>query len=285
MDIPPPRSFIAWMVMHDKTPTCERLKERGCNIPLDHSTCFLIVHMLSNCGIGLHFNDVYEIWHTCDMRWSPQRKFVIKAAIVNLLATIWYARNTTRFKGKDIHWKSAISLISSNATLSGNNSQTFSNSSMTDFVIIKKFKVHIHLPGAPHIKEVSWQPPLRNWIKGNSNGYASSFSSACGIIFRNCDSDCLHCIFGNLGMVSAFHAELIGAMRAIETTYQRNWINFRLESDLILVVMKFSNDSLVSWQLRNKWFNCKKILSSMNFMVSHIFREGNQRTGRVIPYP
>lgn len=77
-------------------------------------------------------------------------------------------------------------------------------------------------------------------------------------------------------MVSALHAELIGATRAIETAYHRNWINFWLESDSMLVVMAFSNDSIVPWHLRNKWFNCKRLLTGMNFMVSHIFREGNQ---------
>lgn len=44
----------------------------------------------------------------------------------------------------------------------------------------------------------------------------------------------------------------------------------------MLVVMAFSNDSIVPWNLSNRWFNCKKLLFGMNFMVSPIFREGNQ---------
>jgi len=62
-------------------------------------------------------------------------------------------------------------------------------------------------------------------------------SFACGIIFRNCDADCILCIFENLSMVSALHVEFIGAMRAIDMAFQRNWINFWLELDSILVVM------------------------------------------------
>jgi len=96
-------------------------------------------------------------------------------------------------------------------------------------------------------------------------------SFACGIIFRNCDADCILCIFENLSMVSALHVELIGAMRAIDMTFQRNWINFWLELDSILVVMAFSNDSIVPWHIRNIWFNCKRLLTGTNFMVSHIF--------------
>lgn len=118
--------------------------------------------------INLLFNNIEDIWHICDRRWNPQCKIVIKAAIINILATIWYARNTSRFKGKAIHWKTSIAIISSNVTLSGNNPQAPSNSSMTDFAIIKKFNVNIHPPRAPQIKEVIWHPPFRNWIKGLS---------------------------------------------------------------------------------------------------------------------
>lgn len=65
-------------------------------------------------------------------------------------------------------------------------------------------------------------------------------------------------------------------MRVIEITYQRNWINFWLETESKLVVMAFSNDAIVPWNLSNRWFNCKKLISRMNFVVSHVYREGNQ---------
>jgi hypothetical protein len=37
-----------------------------------------------------------------------------------------------------------------------------------------------------------------------------------------------------------------------------------------------SVDSIVPWHLSNMWFNCKKLITNMNFIVSHIFREENQ---------
>jgi len=147
---------------------------------------------------------------------------------------------------------------------------------MSDFQILKKFSISIHPPRAPQIKEVIWNPPLPTWTKGNTDGSANSLSSACGIIFRNCLSDCILCVAENIGTGDAFQAELCGAMRAIEIAHQRNWINFWLETDSKLVVMAFSNDSDVPWNLSNRWFNCKKLLFGMNFVISHIYREGNQ---------
>jgi len=293
VDIPPSRSLVAWRIMHDKMPTDEKLMERGCSIPSICNLCLkheeTTFHLFFDCSyavkiwnwlantlnLNLHFNNIEEIWHICDRRWNPQCKIIIQSAIVNVLSAIWFARNSARFKGKDIHWKTTIALISSSVTLSGNNSKDTSNSSMTDFAIIKKFKVNIHPPRAPQIKEVLWQPPPINWIKGNIDGSASIVASACGIVFRNSDADCILCISENLGMVSSFHAEIIGAMRAIETAFHRNWTNLWLESDSMLVVMASSNTDIVPWPLRNRLLNCRKLLFNMHFVVSHIFREGN----------
>ena len=50
-----------------------------------------------------------------------------------------------------------------------------------------------------------------------------------------------------------------------------------VELDSMLVVNAFKKQALVLWMLiRNRWKNCLYIVSTMNFIVSHIFREGNQ---------
>jgi ribonuclease HI len=80
----------------------------------------------------------------------------------------------------------------------------------------------------------------------------------------------------NLGIQNAFYAELVGAMKAIELAVAHDWHNLWLETDSKLVVLAFKNASIVPWQLSNRWSNCLVLTSRMNFVVSHIFREGNQ---------
>jgi len=65
-------------------------------------------------------------------------------------------------------------------------------------------------------------------------------------------------------------------MRATEIAFQRNWKNVWIESDSSLVVMAFNNDSMIPCNLRNRWLNCKDFLYHMNFVVTHIYREGNR---------
>jgi len=147
---------------------------------------------------------------------------------------------------------------------------------MSDFIVLKKFQISIHPPRAPMIREVIWHPPLINWIKANTDGAASSTNSACGIIFRNWEADCLLCVSENLGLGNALRAELCGAMRAIEMAHLKHWSNLWLETDSKLVVLAFSNESIVPWSLRNRWYNCKKLMLNMNILISHIYREENQ---------
>ncbi|KAG4384900.1 hypothetical protein GLYMA_13G358333v4 [Glycine max] len=48
-----------------------------------------------------------------------------------------------------------------------------------------------------------------------------------------------------------------------------------LESDSILVVLTFSNHTLVPWSIRNRWLNCIGLTKNMLFVVGHIYREDN----------
>jgi hypothetical protein len=40
--------------------------------------------------------------------------------------------------------------------------------------------------------------------------------------------------------------------------------------------MAFKSSVLVPWELSNRWSNCLRITRSINFVVSHIYRECNQ---------
>jgi hypothetical protein len=247
-DIPPSKSVIAWRLMHDKMPTDVSLIKRGCYLPSVCSLCMncqeSTFHLFFDCpyamqiwswfsttiSLNLHFQSIEDIWKTCDRNWNPQCKVVIAASLVNIISTIWFVRNQKIFKEKSIHWRYAISMIMANVSLSGNNTSKVYNSSMRDFTILKKFKINIHPPKAPTIKEVLWCPPQLNWMKCNTDGAATTTTAAYGGIFRNHLADFIGGFAENIGKNSAFFAELLGAIKAIEIAYQNNWHNLWLET-------------------------------------------------------
>jgi ribonuclease HI len=293
-DIPPSKSLVAWRLMHDKLPTDISLICRGCFLPSVCSLCMCrqesTFHLFFECpfavhiwswfssviGINLHFQSIEDIWKVCDRNWNPQCKVVITASLVNIFSTIWFARNQKRFMDKNFHWKTAINMISANVLLSGNKTRKVFNSSMRDFSILKKFKIDIHPPKAPSIKEVLWCPPRLNWMKCNTDGAATTETASYGGIFRDHLADFRGGFAENIGKNSAFFAEILGAIRAIEIAFQNHWYNLWLETDSALVVKAFSNQALIPWQLRNRCLNSLVRTRNMNFFVSHIYREGNE---------
>jgi ribonuclease HI len=220
-----------------------------------------------------------DIWNITDRNWSPQYKETITAAIINLTNTIWFARNQVRFNNKRISLPTAISLIIANTCLSGNNTKKVASNSIRDFSILEFFKINIDNQNSPSVKEILWQPPLFNWVKCNIDGASKGNPgcSSCGGIFRNHAADFMLGFAEPIFFASSYLAELQGALRAIEVAHQMNWRNLWLETDSALVLLAFTNpDFHVSWSLRNRWLNALILIRQMNFIVSHVFREGNQ---------
>ncbi|GAU50480.1 hypothetical protein TSUD_409650 [Trifolium subterraneum] len=206
-------------------------------VPTDDKLIERGCNLPSMCSlyVNLHFSSMTDIWQVAE-NWSPQCKVVINAALVHILYAIWIARNKVRFKMR---------------SLAGD------------------LQCHGFLLIFP------WLPPLSNWVKCNTDGASTNASSACGGLFRNSNADFLYGFAENPCISSAFVAELCGAMNAIEIAASKNWNNLWLETDSTLVVLAFKSSLLVPWDLSNRWRSCLLLTQSMNFIVSHIFREGN----------
>jgi len=223
----------------------------------------------------LHFSSIEDIWNTCNRFSNPQCKLLVNSTIINILNSIWYARNQQRFENKKIHWKSSISSIISSVTIAGNNSKAISLS-MSDFSLLKKFDITLHPPRAPKIIEVICHPPMDPWIKCNTDGCSTESAASSRGIFRNANFEMLLCFAEKLDSENAFQAEIMGTMRAIEVAFLNNWRHLWLEMDYAMVVHALKSNTSIPCKLRNRWFNCKQLLGTMNFIVSHIYREGNQ---------
>ncbi|KAK2410614.1 hypothetical protein QL285_045971 [Trifolium repens] len=292
-DIPPSKSLLVWILMHQKVPTNENLISRGCVIPSmcnfcnAHSEssfhiffeCAFAVRLwswLAGClNITIQFSCMDDMWKLCDLNWSLQAKVTLIAAITNLLNAIWFVRNQARFHDKIITWRSAIAMIISNTSLLGNTTTKYSSNSIRDFNFLKLFRVTIHQPKIRVLQEVCWEPPVLNWIKCNIDGASNGNPglSSCGGIFRDHEANFIFAFAEPLGMSSSYVVEICGAMRAIEIAYQKQWMHLWLETDSSLVVNAFKNpDKPVAWQIRNRWKNVLFMFRQMNCVVTHIYR-------------
>jgi hypothetical protein len=91
---------------------------------------------------------------------------------------------------------------------------------MSEFVILKAFKVNIHYSTALRIVEVIQHPPFYNWLKCNIDG------TACAGIFRNNHVENIGCFAMNLGVDNALFDEIMRIILAIECAIERNSSTF-----------------------------------------------------------
>jgi ribonuclease HI len=189
------------------------------------------------------------------------------------------ARNQARYNNKLISWRNAITIIIACTTLSGNKTLKSSSNSIGDFTFLKIFRINIHEPRIPVIKEVIWQPPSVNWIKCNTDGASSGNpgNAACGGVFRDHHANFVYAFAEPIGIETAYFAELCGVLKAIDIAYEKNWINLWVESDSSQVVAAFKNPKKsVAWPLRNRWKNAIFKMSHVHCIVIHTYREGNK---------
>jgi len=95
-------------------------------------------------------------------------------------------------------------------------------------------------------------------------------------VFRDANAICNGCFAENIpDCYTAFTAKLYGVMIAIEIADRKNWRFLWLETDSQLVVLALKDARMVPWNIRNRWSDCLDIISNMNFLACHMYREGN----------
>lgn len=205
------------------------------------------------------------------LRCSSQLRDVLIAVVVHTVHAIWVARNVVRFNASAVSLHATLAKITSMISMSGSISTGYYL--FLDIVILENLFVSPSHRRIRDIIPVVWKAPTVYWVKVNTDGSVRNFMAACGGIF--CDSR--GTFFGgfasNLGAVSAFEAEILGLILAIEYAVSNSWSRLWLESDSSCAVQAFHKPSLIPICLRNEWHNCTH--NGLFMICSHIFREGN----------
>ncbi|XP_058782945.1 uncharacterized protein LOC131657578 [Vicia villosa] len=269
-DIAPSKSFLVWRLIHGKIPTDEAFQSRGfslcsrcslCNLQSE-STSHIFFHCrfavriwkwlccMINCPINIHSMD--SVWNLCRSSTSPQGMLVISAAIVSVLSFIWLARNGARYRNITPSFHSTVSGILAQIRLAGNCSVLRASSSMSDFCLLKSFKISVNFPRAPRVIEFLWHPPIQSWIKCNCDGSLANSASGCGGIFRDSLGNFVLAFAEPVAELNSLDAEFSAVFRAIEIARDRAWLKLWIECDSLIVVQAFSKEVLIPWQFRDR---------------------------------
>lgn len=297
--IPPRFSMLTWRIFHNKLPTDDQLRKRGVPVVSVCQLCSTfgheetLTHLFITCTFAQHVwqwlaccfgtrlpssGTLVDFWGSFTSKpFSPQLMNLWIASGLFSFMAIWKTRNKLRFENKKPSLmkifrstKAWIRFIAPH--MPGHYNGTLDN----------KLLLGLDVTPVPKIRRVPrliiWHPPLYPWLKLNTDGLAKGNPgpAACGGVFRDCFGNFIAGYCQGLSHQTAFFSELMAVIIGVELAYQLGWHQIWLESDSTSVLSCLSSSSFCPpWPLRVLWVNCLERIRKMNFLCSHILREGN----------
>ncbi|KAL6221415.1 hypothetical protein ACLB2K_009166 [Fragaria x ananassa] len=296
---PPRFSMLTWRIFHNKLPTDDQLRKRGVPVVSVCQLCSTfgheetLTHLFITCTFAQHVwqwlaccfgtrlpssGTLVDFWGSFTSKpFSPQLMNLWIASGLFSFMAIWKTRNKLRFENK----KSSLMKIFRSTKawirfiaphMPGHYNGTLDN----------KLLLGLDVTPVPKIRRVPrliiWHPPLYPWLKLNTDGLAKGNPgpAACGGVFRDCFGNFIAGYCQGLSHQTAFFSELMAVIIGVELAYQLGWHQIWLESDSTSVLSCLSSSSFCPpWPLRVLWVNCLERIRKMNFLCSHILREGN----------
>lgn len=99
-----------------------------------------------------------------------QVKEVLISTIVHILWVIWFCRNSLRFRDTKISLSQGQIMVVFSVSLSGFLASRSTSNSITEFTILKTFKVDARPPTSVMIKQINWHFPICGHMKCNTDG-------------------------------------------------------------------------------------------------------------------
>jgi len=293
--IPPSRSFITWRLLHNKLPTDENLRKRGCTIV--SICCFCLQesesshHIFFDCPVtsrlwewlGKGTNQHLDCTNCLQLLlggMGTRSKLVqqlLHSAIIHAIWVIWIERNHRYYHDKKQAMTTLFNIILTEVKLSYSLSLVKGSSDMLDYHVTKLFNIPLKVKRITPTHETAWKPPFPGVIKINCDGSAvgSQPCGAIGIVLKDSDCNFQGALYSNIGYATSLEAEFSACMLAIEKAQHLGLTNICLETDYAQVVNAFNKEIGVPWQMRSRWHNCIQFCSGISCSCVHTLWEGN----------
>jgi len=293
--IPPSRSFITWRLLHNKLPTDDNLRKRGC--PIVSICCFCMQsaesshHILFACSVTLKLwdwlskgtNMTLDCTNCLQLllgrmgTGSALVQHVMNSAIIHTIWAIWIERNQRYFHNTKLAMSTLFNSILAEVHLGYKLSKVAGNSAMLDYKVAKLFNIPLKINRPKPVHDVVWNPPSFGVTKLNCDG-SSADTHPCGsigVVLRSSQATFLGALSSNIGHASPLEAEFCAVMMAIDKAQELQLSQICLETDSLKVVAAYNKGVGIPWQMRTRWHNCKHFCNSITSFCNHIHRKGN----------
>ncbi|XP_020677231.1 uncharacterized protein LOC110095865 [Dendrobium catenatum] len=142
--------------------------------------------------------------------------------------------------------------------------------------LARYFGININVANVTKVARImNWLKPVTPYIKLNTDGSVGKTASGMGGIIRNSIGNPIATFAGPLSTKSVLTAELLGISQGLKICLELGIQNVHIEVDSKLAIQAISATNVV---YPNEFYIIRRIkllLSSFNFTISYIYREGN----------
>ncbi|PKU71529.1 Putative ribonuclease H protein [Dendrobium catenatum] len=195
---------------------------------------------------------------------------------VTIIWFIWLDRNDAKYRNIAMNHKRIIARTKEkiNSLYKAN---LFKNSHFRGFkLVIKKLGI-IREENKEEVvpKFVKWIKPKDKVIKINTDGSMASNKWGCGGILRNAEGNMICGFAGPLSCCNVPYAELMALFQALKITLSMGILRVWIEVDALLVLHFLNPENNGNVENFYTLREIKGMLSHMDYVISHIGREGN----------
>lgn len=195
-----------------------------------------------------------------------------------ILWFLWTARNDSKHRGIFVRSDTIIYRVVRQVRLLHHCRLLSSESWMGLFHVAASLGLfYSSSPPRPPPLPIVWLPPDPGWVKLNTDGAfrMSTLDSGMGGVVRDHHGEVLFAFHEHGSVSSSISVELAALLSGLSHTIRLGHTRMWIEVDALLVVQLLSHSDAGHWSIQGFLTSIRNVLSSVEFRISHVHREGN----------
>ncbi|KAI3457760.1 hypothetical protein Pfo_014423 [Paulownia fortunei] len=294
----PTISIFFWRLHHNWIPTDTRLQKKGFALASKCFCCGTSVESIAHLfilgeparAVWRHFANLFNIQHPHTespslllQYWNLSSPYTQSSHIRTLIPLLifwflWTERNDAKYRNKGFLTHRIIGKIYNHIFCLFKCRKLNRKLWRGDMEIARQLNFNFPPEKIKRPQQVSWKKPNVGWVKLNTDEAAKGQAGQAGVggVFRDHLGYVILAFQDFIEIQNSIFAEVFALHRGLEHAKEQGMTNIWIELDAQPVIQLISSTSHGHWRLQEMLAKSKYIMSQMNVIITHTYREGNR---------
>ncbi|KAK4382455.1 putative ribonuclease H protein [Sesamum angolense] len=268
--IPPTMSVFLWRLINNNIPVDTRLQAKGIIKVWNHYAQVFNIRPPETGSITLFLS----FWRFN----APVNQHIRMLVPLLILWFGWLERNDVKHRNANYNSDRIIWKVRQHIETIGRSNLAHLISWKGDKYLASSMGFSVKIQHKIKVLKVNWDKPERGWVKINTDGASKGnpgISGAGGIV-RNEEGVAILAFYEFIGQATNMFSEVFGLYKALQLCNSRGINKIWIEVDAKNLIRLINCPSIAHWSLQNMLKEIRITLKSMEYRISHIYREGNK---------